>query len=173
MNAARQANAHSFIDEFDQKYETYVGERGVRLSGGQKQRIAIARALLSVPKILLLDEATSALDSESEHLVQEAIAKAMEKCTVLVVAHRLATVKGADQVFVVNKGLIAQSGTHQVWCFLPIPCIDRFVEFPELHTLQTLMNEHEGLYASLVQKQMLSDSKEAELEEQSVQTELL
>ncbi|CAF0923345.1 unnamed protein product, partial [Didymodactylos carnosus] len=92
IRVAKQANAHDFIDSFDQKYDTLVGERGVRLSGGQKQRICIARSLLINPQLLLLDEATSALDAESEHLVQEAIERAMIDRTVLVIAHRLSTV---------------------------------------------------------------------------------
>jgi len=91
--AATQANAHSFVTQFPSGYQTLVGERGVKLSGGQKQRVAIARALLRDPRILLLDEATSALDAESEHLVQQALDVLMQGRTVLVVAHRLSTVK--------------------------------------------------------------------------------
>ena len=105
-----QANAHDFIESFEEGYETNVGERGIKLSGGQKQRIAIARALLLNPDILLLDEATSALDAESEHLVQEAIDHAMIGRTVLVIAHRLSTVKDASRVLVINKGTIAEQG---------------------------------------------------------------
>ncbi|EGD74247.1 ABC transporter B family protein [Salpingoeca rosetta] len=112
IEAAKQANAHTFISGFDEQYDTKVGERGVRLSGGQKQRIAIARALLMNPQVLLLDEATSALDAESEHLVQEAIDRAMVGRTVLVIAHRLSTVRDADQVLVIEKGRIAERGTH-------------------------------------------------------------
>ena len=94
-------------------YDTTVGERGVRLSGGQKQRIAIARALVLDPKILLLDEATSALDSESEHLVHEALDNAMENRTVLVIAHRLSTVKNANEVVVMQKGTVEERGSHE------------------------------------------------------------
>jgi ABC transporter fused permease/ATP-binding protein len=110
--AARAANAHGFVSAFPDGYATLVGERGVRLSGGQKQRIAIARALLKDPRILVLDEATSALDAESEHLVQEALDRLMEGRTVLVIAHRLSTVKTADRVVVLDHGRVAESGTH-------------------------------------------------------------
>ncbi|KAL0342444.1 UNVERIFIED_CONTAM: ABC transporter B family member 25 [Sesamum calycinum] len=111
-NAAKMANAHEFISKFAEKYQTFVGERGVRLSGGQKQRIAIARALMMNPRILLLDEATSALDAESEYLVQDAMDSLMKGRTVLVIAHRLSTVKTADTVAVVSDGQIVESGTH-------------------------------------------------------------
>eukprot|EP00850_Spirogloea_muscicola_P002434 SM000009S23563 [mRNA] locus=s9:776272:781348:- [translate_table: standard] len=110
--AAKMANAHDFIMQFPHGYDTYVGERGVRLSGGQKQRIAIARALLMDPRVLLLDEATSALDAESEYLVQDAMDRLMAGRTVLVIAHRLSTVQGADVVAVVSEGTIAEQGTH-------------------------------------------------------------
>ncbi|RMX48535.1 hypothetical protein pdam_00021589 [Pocillopora damicornis] len=110
---ARQANAHAFITAFEEGYQTQVGERGVKLSGGQKQRVAIARALLMNPDILLLDEATSALDAESEHFVKEAIDRAMKNRTVLVIAHRLSTVRNADQVLVIDKGQIVERGTHK------------------------------------------------------------
>lgn len=111
-NAAKMANAHEFISKFSEKYQTHVGERGVRLSGGQKQRVAIARALLMNPRVLLLDEATSALDAESEYLVQDAMDSLMKGRTVLVIAHRLSTVKSADTVAVVSDGEIVESGTH-------------------------------------------------------------
>jgi len=109
---ARDAYAHEFITAFPQGYDTIVGERGVRLSGGQKQRIAIARALLMDPRVLLLDEATSALDAESEAIVAKAIEKAMIGRTVLIVAHRLSTVRRADQIVVLDNGLIVAKGTH-------------------------------------------------------------
>mmetsp|Transcript_5625 Transcript_5625/g.7603 ORF Transcript_5625/g.7603 Transcript_5625/m.7603 type:complete len:159 (-) Transcript_5625:183-659(-) len=110
--AANIANVHTFISELTEGYDTMVGERGVRLSGGQKQRVAIARALLPNPSLLLLDEATSALDAESEHVVQEALDRAMQHRTVLVIAHRLSTVRNASLVMVVVKGSICESGTH-------------------------------------------------------------
>ena len=113
QKAAEQANAHQFIADFPEAYETLVGERGIQLSGGQRQRIAIARAILKDPKILILDEATSALDSESESLVQEALEKLMKKRTSLVIAHRLATVRNSDKIFVLEKGQIVESGNHE------------------------------------------------------------
>lgn len=111
-SAAKIANAHQFISQLSQGYYTYVGEQGTTLSGGQKQRIAIARAVLFNPQILILDEATSALDSESEALVQEALERAMENRTVFIIAHRLATVRKADRILVVENGQIIEAGTH-------------------------------------------------------------
>ncbi len=111
--AAHAANAHEFIRELPQGYDTVLGERGTRLSGGQRQRIAIARALLKSPPILILDEATSALDTESERLVQRAIDSLLEERTVLVIAHRLSTVRRADQILVLEGGRIVQRGTHE------------------------------------------------------------
>lgn len=110
--AAKQANCHEFISHFTNQYDTRVGERGVQLSGGQKQRIAIARALLLNPKILILDEATSSLDSESEILVQQALDKLMNNRTVIVVAHRLSTIRDADCIVVLKDGKIIEQGTH-------------------------------------------------------------
>ncbi|XP_022774596.1 ABC transporter B family member 27-like isoform X2 [Durio zibethinus] len=112
-SVAKMANAHEFIEKFPEKYQTVVGERGLRLSGGQKQRVAIARALLMNPRILLLDEATSALDAESEFLVQDAMDSLMMGRTVLVIAHRLSTVQSVDSVAVISDGQIAENGTHE------------------------------------------------------------
>ncbi len=130
IRAAQDANAHQFIMEFPDGYDTFVGERGVQLSGGQKQRVAIARALLMAPQILILDEvrfpsfcslfwlqfvvlqATSALDAESERLVDLALRKLMKGRTVLLIAHRFSTVRSADQIIVLSKGKIIEKGTH-------------------------------------------------------------
>ncbi|MBG1259232.1 ABC transporter ATP-binding protein [Nostoc commune] len=111
--AAKIANAHQFISQLPEGYETWVGERGVNLSGGQRQRIAIARAVLLNPQILILDEATSALDSESEALVQEALERLMEKRTVFIIAHRLSTVRRCDRILILEQGQIVESGTHE------------------------------------------------------------
>ncbi|VAI36865.1 unnamed protein product [Triticum turgidum subsp. durum] len=129
-NAAKMANAHDFICSFPDQYKTVVGERGIRLSGGQKQRVAIARALLMNPRVLLLDEATSALDAESEYLVQDAMDSLMKGRTVLVIAHRLSTVKSADTVAVISEGQIVESGTHDE------------------------LLERDGIYTALVKRQL-------------------
>lgn len=132
--AAIAANALEFISLFPEGFKTQVGERGIQLSGGQKQRVAIARALLKNPKILILDEATSNLDTASEHLVQEALQRLMKGRTTLVIAHRLATVKDADQIFVIDHGLMAQKGTHD-----------------------HLASDHDGLYYQLLQRQFITE----------------
>ncbi|CAJ0559867.1 unnamed protein product, partial [Mesorhabditis spiculigera] len=137
VTSSQMANAHGFIVQTTQQYQTNVGEKGSQMSGGQKQRIAIARALVRQPAILLLDEATSALDTESESVVQEAISKNLEGKTVIMIAHRLSTVEKADKIIVINKGVVEQQGTHEELLRQP------------------------GTYATLVQRQMLGDHKNA------------
>jgi ABC transporter fused permease/ATP-binding protein len=129
-HAAIAANALDFIESFPLGFETLVGEKGIQLSGGQKQRVAIARALLKSPKILILDEATSNLDTASESLVQEALNRLMKGRTTLVIAHRLSTIKEADKIFVLDKGEIIQTGTHE-----------------------ELSSDHNSLYYHLLQRQ--------------------
>ena len=111
--AAKAANAHEFISQSAQGYQTLVGERGGKLSGGQRQRLSIARALLKDPQILILDEATSALDSESEKAVQTALERLMQNRTSIVIAHRLSTIIHAHKIIVMDQGRIAEMGTHQ------------------------------------------------------------
>lgn len=140
IEAARAANAHDFIMQLPQGYDTEVGERGVKLSGGQKQRIAIARVFLKDPPILVLDEATSALDLESEHLIQQSLQQLSRARTTLIVAHRLSTITHADQIIVLKNGEIAERGTHD-----------------------ELMANPDGVYAQLYNIQHLSPVESGEL----------
>ncbi|KAF2719584.1 ABC multidrug transporter Mdr1 [Polychaeton citri CBS 116435] len=141
-NAARMSNAHDFITQLPEGYETNVGERGFLLSGGQKQRIAIARAVVSDPRILLLDEATSALDTKSEGVVQAALDKAAQGRTTIVIAHRLSTIKNADNIVVMTKGRIVEQGTHDA------------------------LLEKKAAYYSLVEAQKIAQQTEQEEEEE-------
>ncbi|OMO52757.1 hypothetical protein COLO4_37004 [Corchorus olitorius] len=143
VEAAKAANAHNFISQLPQGYDTQVGERGVQMSGGQKQRIAIARAIIKAPQILLLDEATSALDSESERVVQEAIDQAAIGRTTIIIAHRLSTIRNADLIAVVQNGQVMETGSH-----------DELIE-----------NEN-GHYTQLVQLQQ-TDHKERTLDHEA------
>jgi ABC-type multidrug transport system fused ATPase/permease subunit len=113
IEAAKAAQAHSFIMQLEGGYQTYVGERGGFLSGGQRQRIAMARAFLKDAPVLLLDEPTSALDPESESAVQEALGVLMKQRTTMVIAHRLSTVQNADEIWVMEQGSIVEKGTHE------------------------------------------------------------
>jgi subfamily B ATP-binding cassette protein MsbA len=129
FEAAKAALAHDFILEMPDGYNTMIGERGQRLSGGQRQRIAIARALLKNAPILILDEATSELDTESELLVQNALANLMAGRTVLVIAHRLSTVRRANRIVVLDRGTISEVGTHE-------DLVSRGGIYQRLHELQ-------------------------------------
>ncbi|XP_006865439.1 PREDICTED: ATP-binding cassette sub-family B member 9 isoform X1 [Chrysochloris asiatica] len=131
IEASKKANAHDFIKELHDRYDTETGERGAQLSGGQKQRVALARALVRKPPVLILDEATSALDAESEYLIQQAIHDNLQKRTMLIITHRLSTVKQAHHIVVLDKGRVVQQGTHQE------------------------LIAQGGLYARLLQRQML------------------
>jgi ABC-type multidrug transport system fused ATPase/permease subunit len=131
IEAAKIANAHDFVSALPEGYETNIGDRGIKLSGGQRQRLTIARAILRNPPILILDEATSALDSESERLVQDAIAKVMKGRTSIVIAHRLSTIQDADVILVLEKGKIVQEGTHEGLIEIDGP-YKRFIEMQTL-----------------------------------------
>jgi ATP-binding cassette subfamily B (MDR/TAP) protein 1 len=145
QEACIKSNADGFITKLPQGYDTLVGERGFLLSGGQKQRIAIARAIVSDPRILLLDEATSALDTRSEGIVQDALDKAAAGRTTITVAHRLSTIKDADRIFVMGDGLVLEQGTHN-----------------------ELLADENGAYARLVQAQKLRESREGQNVESAI-----
>lgn len=129
--AAKAANAYQFINRLPNGFDTVIGERGVRISGGERQRLAIARAILKNPPILVLDEATSSLDTESEKLVQEAIENLMINRTVIMIAHRLSTVKRADRIIVLDKGVIVEEGNHET-------LLSKEGIYSRLHNLQLL-----------------------------------
>jgi subfamily B ATP-binding cassette protein MsbA len=131
VSAAKAANAYQFISRMPKGFDTMIGERGVRLSGGERQRLAIARAILKNPPILILDEATSSLDAESEKLVQEAIENLMVNRTVIMIAHRLSTVKKANRIIVIDKGVIVEQGDHE-------KLISQEGVYSRLHNLQIL-----------------------------------
>lgn len=135
VEAAKAANAHDFIIGLHDGYDTLVGERGIKLSGGQRQRVAIARAILKDPRILLLDEATSSLDSESETLVQDALARLMQNRTTIIIAHRLSTIRVANRIIVLDQGQIAEIGTHD-------ELIARDGIYTKLYELQYREEEH-------------------------------
>jgi len=139
LNAAKTANAHEFVSGFSDGYNTLVGDRGVKLSGGQRQRIALARAVLKNPEILILDEATSSLDSHSEQLVQDALEKMLSNRTSIVIAHRLSTIKNADLIVVLDKGNIAEKGTHQELMAIKDGIYNKY------YTIQAMEKEEYGL----------------------------
>ncbi|PIC45249.1 hypothetical protein B9Z55_005332 [Caenorhabditis nigoni] len=149
LNASKMANVHDFVMELEKGYDTNCGEKGVQMSGGQKQRIAIARALVRNPAVLILDEATSALDTESEALVQQALSKCAQERTVIIIAHRLSTIEKANKIAVIVKGHLVQVTKFFVLSNSIIP------EF-QMGTHNDLMTDTDGMYYSLVSRQMLN-----------------
>ena len=139
--ASIAANAHDFISELPEGYNTLVGDGGIQLSGGEKQRVAIARALVRNPKILLLDEATSALDTKSEKIVQEALDKARVGCTTIIIAHRLSTIKNSDVIVSMDKGRIIEIGNHN-------ELMDNKGLYYQLVTSQTIEDENDKISAA-------------------------
>ena len=133
-----RANAHEFIENLPERYDTFIGERGVKLSGGQQQRLAIARAILAAPQILILDEATSNLDTESEQLIQSSMAELLAGRTTFVIAHRLSTIRRANLILLMEDGRIVERGTHEE------------------------LMARRGTYHGMVVRQMASHGKEAD-----------
>ena len=131
VDAAKVANAHEFIMEKEEGYQTNIGDRGVKLSGGQRQRLSIARAILKNPPILILDEATASLDTESERIVQEALDHLMSTRTTIAIAHRLSTIKNADEIIVMKEGRIVERGRHD-----ELLALDGY--YKKLHDMQAL-----------------------------------
>lgn len=130
VEAAKQANAHGFICQLPDGYDTQIGDRGIKLSGGQKQRLALARAIVRNPEILILDEATNALDAKSEHEIQEALNSFRRDRIVIVIAHRLSTIEEADSIIVLDRGCIVEQGS-------PSQLLERKGLFFQLHELQS------------------------------------
>jgi ABC transporter fused permease/ATP-binding protein len=153
QKAARLAHAHEFIESFPDRYETLVGERGIKLSGGQRQRVAIARAVLKNPAVLILDEATSSLDSESERLIQEALEALMRDRTSFIIAHRLATIRHADKIVVIAGGRVVETGTHETLQAIENGVYRRLAElqFRETGALPDLKPEQRNQFRPLEQ----------------------
>jgi len=154
--AAKAAQAHEFIEGFTKGYDTIVGERGVTLSGGQRQRVAIARALLMNPRILILDDSTSSVDTQTEKLIQAALDALMEGRTTFVIAHRLATVRRADMILVMDQGRIVERGTHD-------ELLARGGLYKEIHDLQLVDHAQFAEETEEVQEEEVEVKKEHEL----------
>ncbi|KAK0409791.1 hypothetical protein QR680_004760 [Steinernema hermaphroditum] len=169
IEVCRTANAHDFIDALSMKYDTVIGPGGVQLSGGQKQRIAIARAISRNPKILLLDEATSALDAESEIVVQSALKKASEGRTTVVIAHRLSTLRDVDRIFVIDKGIAVESGSHsellslQNGIFAEMFKAQQFKELDDSPSISKATKNHRDSDIAPFQRNVVRSSQNAEM----------